>query len=132
MPPFSVYESCLYARDLAAADRFYGETLGLRRVGGLTDRGRAYRLSPASMLLVFNPDQTRVPSDSVPSHGCEGQGHVALSIAPGEYDRWKTHLAAAGFPTEREVAWPAGGRSFYVRDPAGNSVELIEGQAWAP
>jgi hypothetical protein len=29
---------------------------------------------------------------------------------------------------EWEVAWPGGDRSLYVRDPAGNSVELATAQ----
>jgi hypothetical protein len=33
---------------------------------------------------------------------------------------------------EREITWPLGGHSAYVRDAAGNSVELIEGEAWEP
>ena len=31
---------------------------------------------------------------------------------------------------EREISWPLGGRSVYFRDPAGNSVEYVEGQIW--
>ena len=26
--------------------------------------------------------------------------------------------------------WPGGGQSFYVRDPAGNSVEFAEARIW--
>jgi catechol 2,3-dioxygenase-like lactoylglutathione lyase family enzyme len=39
-------------------------------------------------------------------------------------------LCARGIEIEREVGWDEGGRSIYFRDPAGNSVELIEGEAW--
>jgi catechol 2,3-dioxygenase-like lactoylglutathione lyase family enzyme len=31
---------------------------------------------------------------------------------------------------EDEVAWPAGGKSVYFRDPAGNSVELVTPGVW--
>ena len=31
---------------------------------------------------------------------------------------------------EMEVEWPEGGRSLYVRDPAGNSVELAPPTLW--
>jgi catechol 2,3-dioxygenase-like lactoylglutathione lyase family enzyme len=31
---------------------------------------------------------------------------------------------------EREITWPLGGRSVYFRDPAGNSVEFVEGEIW--
>ena len=31
---------------------------------------------------------------------------------------------------EQEVDWPRGGRSFYFRDPAGNSLELATPRIW--
>ena len=42
-------------------------------------------------------------------------------------ERWRTLLQEAGVPIEAEVRWPGGGRSLYVRDPAGNSIELATG-----
>jgi catechol 2,3-dioxygenase-like lactoylglutathione lyase family enzyme len=125
-----VYEACLYVPDLVAADRFYAGVLGLRRLPGLSDRGLAYRLNTHSVLLILDPHHTRLPSDTVPSHGCDGQGHVAFAISSGQYDAWKSRLTAAGFEIEREARWSPGGRSIYVRDPAGNSVDLVEGQVW--
>ena len=94
------------------------------------DRGRAFRVAPAQVLLVFRASRTRVPDAQVPAHGAEGAGHVAFSIEPGAYEPWKQRLEAEGFAIEREIRWPEGGRSLYVRDPAGNSVELVEGKVW--
>ena len=37
---------------------------------------------------------------------------------------------SAGVDIETEVEWPGGGRSIYVRDPAGNSVELASSTIW--
>jgi hypothetical protein len=31
---------------------------------------------------------------------------------------------------EHEATWPRGGRSFYFRDPAGNSLELATPRIW--
>jgi catechol 2,3-dioxygenase-like lactoylglutathione lyase family enzyme len=31
---------------------------------------------------------------------------------------------------EQEMDWPRGGRSFYFRDPAGNSLELATPKIW--
>jgi hypothetical protein len=31
---------------------------------------------------------------------------------------------------ESEVSWPGGGRSLYVRDPAGNSLEFASADIW--
>jgi catechol 2,3-dioxygenase-like lactoylglutathione lyase family enzyme len=59
-----------------------------------------------------------------------GPGHVALGI-PGEaLPAWRERLAAGGVHIEKEVTWPAGGKSIYFRDPAGNSVELVTPGVW--
>jgi predicted O-methyltransferase YrrM len=53
---------------------------------------------------------------------------VALSVP--DLDEWRGRLSQRGIVIEREVEWPLGGRSLYVRDPAGNSVELVYGRVW--
>jgi catechol 2,3-dioxygenase-like lactoylglutathione lyase family enzyme len=126
-----VYETVLYVADLARAARFYAEELGLTPVPGLGGAGGAFRLADGGMLLLFDPDQSAAPGRVVPSHGAHGPGHVAFAVAPGELDGWVERLKRRSIEVEREIAWPVGGRSIYVRDPAGNSVELIEGEAWA-
>jgi catechol 2,3-dioxygenase-like lactoylglutathione lyase family enzyme len=68
----------------------------------------------------------------VPSHGATGAGHVAFAVATGELDRWRERLEGVGVAVERDVAWPGGARSLYVRDPAGNSVELTADEIWPP
>lgn len=125
-----VHEVVLYGEDLEAIAAFYAGALGLRPVGEGSDRGRAFRVDAGQVLLVFRASLTRLPHAQVPSHGTEGAGHVALTVAGGSLESWRARLATAGFPIERDVAWPLGGRSIYVRDPAGNSVELVEGRVW--
>ena len=39
-------------------------------------------------------------------------------------------LTEAGVGIETEFEWPQGGRSIYVRDPAGNSIEFAEPRIW--
>jgi catechol 2,3-dioxygenase-like lactoylglutathione lyase family enzyme len=73
-----------------------------------------------------------MPGRPVPSHGSEGPGHVAFSVGEGELEACAEELRARSVEIEREVKWPRGGRSIYVRDPAGNSVELVEGDLWPP
>ena len=43
---------------------------------------------------------------------------------------WRNRLGEHEIEIECEVAWDSGGRSLYVRDPAGNSVELTEDELW--
>ena len=66
----------------------------------------------------------------MPSHGTSGAGHVAFAATGDELEEWRQRLAAAGVPIEKEVAWEQGGRSLYVRDPAGNSVEFAPTTLW--
>jgi catechol 2,3-dioxygenase-like lactoylglutathione lyase family enzyme len=124
----AIFETVLYARDLAGAERFYRDVFGLE----VLERWEvlvAFRCGPG-VLLVFNPDLARRPDRGVPSHGGDGPGHVAFAMPLGEADEWKRRFAALGVDIEMEVEWPEGGRSLYVRDPAGNSVELAPPTLW--
>jgi catechol 2,3-dioxygenase-like lactoylglutathione lyase family enzyme len=127
-PPRAVLETALYATDLDAADRFYGDVLGLERFARVPGRHVFFRCGRA-MLLLFDPAATAMPGE-VPTHGARGPGHVAFAARDDELDAWRARLERAGVPVEREVAWPRGGRSLYVRDPAGNSVELASPRIW--
>ena len=134
MQPRGVLETVLYARDLAAARTFYGDMLGLEET--MAEEGRhAFFALGRQMLLVFDPQTTRRGAPPgmnlpVPAHGAEGQGHVCFAADAEELDLWVRRLDAAGVAIEADFAWPEGGRSVYVRDPAGNSVEFAEPRIW--
>ena len=129
MRGLEVLETCLYARDLEAAQRFYEEVLGLEVMVNDPNRHLFFRLG-RGMFMVFHPDATADGEGSVPPHGAEGPGHVAFAVPSGSLDGWRERLEAHGVEVETELAWPRGGRSFYVRDPDGNSVELAEPRIW--
>ncbi len=124
-----VHETVLYARDLDAMRRFYREIVGLLQVSDARPRGMAFRVDERSVVLVFDARLTREAHRDVPSHGMEGEGHVAFGVEGG-LEEWKKRLEGAGHRIEREMTWPTGARSVYVRDPAGNSVEFVEGDVW--
>ena len=42
----------------------------------------------------------------------------------------KVLLHTQGADVERTIDWDGRGRSVYLRDPAGNSVELVDGEIW--
>ncbi|MEK6644433.1 MAG: VOC family protein [Planctomycetota bacterium] len=131
MPPLlHIHETCLYADDLAAMERFYTVVLGLRKVSEMATRGLTLRVDAKSVLLIFNPNETTQPHAQVPSHGAIGPGHCAFSIPPESLAEWRAHLANGRVPIEREVTWESGAISIYFRDPAGNSIELIAGELW--
>jgi catechol 2,3-dioxygenase-like lactoylglutathione lyase family enzyme len=81
------------------------------------------------MLLLFDPVAARANRD-VPAHGASGAGHACLAVPESELVAWQARLRAHGVTIEHEQAWPRGGRSFYFRDPAGNSLELATPRIW--
>ncbi|HET7036202.1 MAG TPA: VOC family protein [Thermomicrobiaceae bacterium] len=124
-----VLETCLYAADLDAAERFYRDVLGMEVESKMAGRHVFFRCGPG-VFLVFNPEATRQAGGPVPGHGATGPGHVAFAASPEELPRWRAQLARQAVPIEQEVHWPGGGASLYFRDPAGNSVELATPGIW--
>lgn len=125
-----VYETVLYASDVAVASTFYSEVLGLRPLEAPDEFSAVFRLDDGGVLLIFDPERASAPGRAVPGHGATGPGHVAFAVGVGGLDAFAVQLRRRRVEIEREIAWHEGGRSLYVRDPAGNSVELIEGEAW--
>ena len=137
MPPTPVarvLETALYAEDLRAADHFYGAVLGLERIAFVEGRHVFYRCGEGVVLIFDAASTATVPTSvngaPVPMHGATGAGHMALAVSNAELAAWRAHLEANGVAIESEVTWPRGVRSLYVRDPAGNSVELASPLLW--
>jgi catechol 2,3-dioxygenase-like lactoylglutathione lyase family enzyme len=126
-----VLETCVYAKDLHAAKRFYENVLGLQPFAEVNDRHVFFRCGE-TVFLVFNPEVTRIedPDLGVPAHGAVAAGHVCFTMKENKIDSWRSKLSDEGVPIERELTWPSGGFSLYFRDPAGNSVELATRKTW--
>ncbi|EIM75495.1 glyoxalase/bleomycin resistance protein/dioxygenase [Nitratireductor aquibiodomus RA22] len=134
MQPSAILEAALYVSDLAEAERFYGETLGLERIARIEGRHVFFRCGQ-TVLLLFDPSATAEPPAAdarlpVPPHGARGQGHLCFAATAEEIARWKAHLEEAGIAIEADFEWPGGGRSIYFRDPSGNSLEFAEPRIW--
>ena len=125
----AVVETAIYVQDLAVAEAFYRDVLGLPVIGHEPGRHVFFRVGAGQVLLVFLAEATR-RGDVLPPHGAEGPGHLALGIAAADLDAWQARLLGHGVAVEKEVTWPRGGKSLYFRDPAGNSVELITPGVW--
>lgn len=123
-----ILEACLYAADLDAAEAFYTRVMGLEVLTRVDDRHIFFRCG-GRVFLVFNPARTQ-EGGMVPGHGTEGPGHVCFAMREDEVDAWRAHLAREGVEIECDFAWPRGGHSLYVRDPADNSVELGTPRIW--
>ncbi len=133
-PPERVIESCIYATDLEAAERFYSGVLGLELIVREAGRHVFFRCGHG-VVLVFNAAetstaQTFVGAAPIPKHGTRGAGHLAFAVETQQIDEWRARLEAAGVAIESNVVWPKGGESIYVRDPAGNSIELVTPELW--
>jgi catechol 2,3-dioxygenase-like lactoylglutathione lyase family enzyme len=108
-----------------ATRRFYREVLGLRPFG---EQSAGHRL-PNGVFLLFNRDESSV-QEWPPPHGAAGPVHACFLADEGEYERWKDDLTAKGVEIVKEIEWERGPRSFYFEDPAGNLLEIAEGDMW--
>lgn len=124
-----VLETCLYVDDLAAAETFYTEVLGLAVHSRQEGRHVFFRCG-SRMLLLFDPRESSHIGGELPPHGCHGQGHVCFAVDGADIPAWHEHLTRHGVTIEKVFDWPAGGQSLYFRDPAGNSLEVAPPQIW--
>ena len=134
MQPASILESALYVTDLDAAEAFYGGTLGLDLIAKAEGRHVFFRCGQG-VLLLFNAEATETPPPPgarlpVPPHGAHGPGHLCFAAVAEEITRWRTYLSGKGLAIEADFEWSPGLRSVYVRDPAGNSIEIADERLW--
>ena len=128
LPVRGLLEFALYGADIVALERFYCDVFGLEVIRRAGDRLTALRCGHATLLL-FDPSRTR-EKGPIPEHGTVGAGHIAFVIEDHERSVWREHLERHGIEIEREIDWDEGGASIYLRDPAGNSVELAPPTIW--
>ena len=123
-------ETVLYYRagEEDELERFYRDVLGLKALG----RGRwslSFRTGPG-VLLLFEAERSSA-QDEPPPHGATGVVHTCFLARADEYERWRQRVEDEGVPVVDEITWDATGlRSFYFRDPAGNMLEIAEGDLW--
>ncbi len=126
-----VLETCLYhaPEHAAEVERFYGELLGLPLVSRWPG-GMGFRVG-AGMLLLFDRDELAERDGPIASHGTTGPGHACLLAgSPEQYVGWKLRLQEAGIELTHEHSWGAERRSIYFEDPAGNLLEIADGDLW--
>jgi catechol 2,3-dioxygenase-like lactoylglutathione lyase family enzyme len=127
-----ILETALYhdSADREAVDRFYREVLGLPRVAGWDDGG-AFRIA-ASVLLLFDREHLAQRAGPIADHGTSGPGHACLQVGAADYTRWREQLEGADVKIVHDHDWGRGRRSFYFKDPAGNLLEIANGDLWPP
>ena len=122
----AVLETVLYHSpgEEDALAHFYGEVLGLRRVGG----GLTFRIG-SGVLLLFDRERSTVQA-TPPPHGATGSVHTCFVAADDDYDDWKRRVAESGAEIVEERTWDNGVKSFYFHDPARNVLEIADGDLW--
>lgn len=105
--------------DLAAAERFYVEVLGL----GVLERFFHDDGTPRSVWVALGEDAFLAlevgPTGAPPADADPGWHCVALRIEASDRAYWRARLAEAGHAVERESDY-----TLYVRDPAGALLGL--------
>ena len=124
-----VYETVLYAEDVTSMTAFYANVLGFAVLDGSDDTGAGFRLPSGAVLLIFDPRRSSLPGRAVPSHGARGAGHVALRVDAAEIPAWRDWFEDLGVKIETDACDDVTCQ-LYVRDPAGNSLELAAGDLW--
>jgi catechol 2,3-dioxygenase-like lactoylglutathione lyase family enzyme len=126
-----VLETCLYHDTAQAAEveHFYGSLLGLPLVARWPD-GMAFRVG-AGVLLLFDRELIAERAGPISAHGTRGSGHACLLAGSEErYEGWRRRLEAEGIEITHEHSWDGERRSFYFADPAGNLLEVADGDLW--
>ncbi|MFO0718633.1 MAG: VOC family protein [Candidatus Paceibacterota bacterium] len=119
-----ILETSLYVDDLEKAEKFYTEILNFEKIDETPGRNIFLRCGD-SVLILFNPEKTKISGGVVPVHGSVGQGHIAFGIPNEEFPYWSDRLKQNGVSIEKEVSWEENIQSIYFRDPSGNSLEFI-------
>lgn len=138
-PLLGTLETALYADDLDAAVGFWQGVMGLDCFQRHEGRHAFFRITDTphpQVLLVFRAEATEQPPAPdarlpVPPHGARGPGHFCLAAARRTLDDWRRHLESRGIAIEADFHWPNGARSIYLRDPAGNSIEIADPAIWS-
>jgi glyoxylase I family protein len=118
--PLPLHHLAVVVADLAKAERFYVEVLGLPVLRRWDDASGSPRsvwveLVGGGFLAIERAGASEARrTDEAPGFHC-----VAFGITAGERERWRTRMAEAGHPVERETP-----STLYVRDPDGNLVAL--------
>jgi catechol-2,3-dioxygenase len=128
-----IVETCIYAYELEKMKDFYVNTIGLQLIAEEKARHIFLKVGK-SMLLIFNPKNTMIKSNSVfPIHGAltpPAIVHFALEIEKEDYENSKNMLNQNKIEIEKEITWKKGTKSIYFRDPVDNLVEFITRNSW--
>ena len=118
-----IKETCLYVKDLEQARKFYHELLELPLISYVPGK-HIFFTAGSSVLLCFNPDDSKTKSSPPPHYG-GGKQHFAFEVEENDYQKSKEWIQSKGISISETVIWKSGTESFYFEDPEGNVLEIV-------
>ena len=129
-PPFALEgldHVVLLVDDMAAAKSFYLSVIGCTVEGALPQYGMLQLRAGAALIDLVDISGPEGEWGRPPVPGGRNMDHVAIAIGAYDEAAMRAHLAAHGVEiVEEGIRGGARGEgmSFYVKDPAGNTIEL--------
>ena len=129
-PPFALEgldHVVLLVDDMAAARGFYLSVIGCTIEGALPQYGMLQLRAGAALIDLVDISGPEGEWGRPPVPGGRNMDHVAIAIGPYDEAAMRAHLAAHGVEIVEEGLRGGArgeGMSFYVKDPAGNTIEL--------
>ena len=114
--------------------KFYEEVIGLECFSAEEGRDAFFRCGD-QVVILFNRRGDLAPEAAHAGPGAaarrirprplvlQGRGLRARRLALADSKPWERHI-------EADFEWSPGLRSIYVRDPAGNSIEIADERLW--
>jgi catechol 2,3-dioxygenase-like lactoylglutathione lyase family enzyme len=118
-----IKETCLYVHNLERARNFYQSALDLPLISYVPGK-HVFFQGRKSVLLLFNPDDSRTKK-SPPPHFGGGKQHLAFEVSDADYEKAKTRITSKGIQITDTVIWESGKESFYFEDSEGNVLEIV-------
>ena len=119
-------EIVLNVRDQGAALAFYRDTLGLTVISPPDRPGPIFlQAGPAQVGIPQMIVLVLLPAGSAPFAAPRTLHHLALTVAPEDFDQLQAHLHEQNFTTRGGQHPVIPSHTLYVNDPDGNEVEFI-------
>lgn len=129
-PPFALEgldHVVLLVADMAKAERFYREVIGCAVEGRLPEYGMLQLRAGAALIDLVDISGEAGAWGRPEVAGGRNMDHVCIATGAWDEAAMRAHLAAHGVEIVEEgirTGARGDGLSFYVRDPAGNMLEL--------
>ena len=128
MKPLGIDHVVLRVADIDRAIAFYREVIGCTEERSVEEIG-LFQLRAGSALIDLVPLDSELGRLGGAGPGDEGRNmdHFALRIEPFDEAALRAHLTSHGIEAgelKRRYGAEGHGRSFYITDPDGNTVEL--------